>query len=486
MQISIFDFNGISLEVYGTFNKPYFIAKQVAKILNYLDTDDAIRNHVDEDEKILYSKIAYLKRQVPVGMRTLTNETTTKKSLHFRTILISEPGLYSLVLSSKLPMAKEFKKWVCKEVIPSIRKQGEDSMVLELKTLKSQNETLISNKESLESKLEKRERTKYPKGNCIYIVHCPMYPHFYKIGITSNLSARLGNYNTSCPMDFKIKFCRYTKEINAIETLLFYILAIFRVKNSKEWFYTENYNILQREIQTVVDFIDRERNQYNSPNSGFKDIKDVKISEELVIEEAKIEDEKPWIPEINENIAETPDIPQLKICCTCKEEKPLTEFNCNRGQIDGLERRCKPCRRTIGQRVRENYNKKAEMPESKVCLNCKIEKSSSGFWKNPCRKDLLHTVCKICESERLQNLKQIKKEMKDVKICSKCNDTKSISEFYRRATSSDGHTGTCKSCDKVTAKIRKKRKNRFKNIESFIQVQPANPSSFNWVSRFES
>lgn len=85
-------------------NEPYFVGKDVATILGYKDTADAIKRHVDEDDK-------------RVG------ETPTPRGMQ-KTILINESGLYSLILSSKLPQAKQFKKWVTSEVIPSIRKHG--------------------------------------------------------------------------------------------------------------------------------------------------------------------------------------------------------------------------------------------------------------------------------------------------------------------------------------------------------------------------
>ena len=84
--------------------EPYFVGKDVAKALGYKNTKDAIIKHVDPEDK-RGSRIA-----TPSGVQ--------------ETIVINESGLYSLILSSKLPEAKKFKKWVTKEVLPSIRKDG--------------------------------------------------------------------------------------------------------------------------------------------------------------------------------------------------------------------------------------------------------------------------------------------------------------------------------------------------------------------------
>ena len=90
-----------TIEVDG---EPWFVGTDVAEALGYSDTDKAIRNHVDAEDK--------LTRQFG-GSGQNRNMT-----------IINESGLYSLILSSKLPTAKDFKRWVTKEVIPSIRKTG--------------------------------------------------------------------------------------------------------------------------------------------------------------------------------------------------------------------------------------------------------------------------------------------------------------------------------------------------------------------------
>ena len=82
----------------------YFVGKDVAEALGYTNTQKAIRDHVDDDDKLT-------ERFVLSGQN---------RSL----VIISESGLYSLVLSSKLPQAKVFKHWVTSEVLPQIRKTG--------------------------------------------------------------------------------------------------------------------------------------------------------------------------------------------------------------------------------------------------------------------------------------------------------------------------------------------------------------------------
>ena len=85
-------------------NQIMFVAKDVATALGYTNTQKAIRDHVDDEDKLTERFV--LSGQV--------------RSV----IIINESGLYSLVLSSKLPQAKDFKRWVTSEVLPQIRKTG--------------------------------------------------------------------------------------------------------------------------------------------------------------------------------------------------------------------------------------------------------------------------------------------------------------------------------------------------------------------------
>ena len=84
--------------------EPYFVGKNVAEILGYKDTSDAMRRHVDDEDKLT---------------RCFTDSGQSREMY-----VINESGLYSLILSSKLPTAKKFKRWVTAEVLPAIRRHG--------------------------------------------------------------------------------------------------------------------------------------------------------------------------------------------------------------------------------------------------------------------------------------------------------------------------------------------------------------------------
>ena len=84
--------------------EPWFVGKDVAEALGYRDTSDALKKHVDADDKLT---------------RRFADSGQAREMY-----IINESGLYSLILSSKLPGAKEFKRWITHDVIPMIRKTG--------------------------------------------------------------------------------------------------------------------------------------------------------------------------------------------------------------------------------------------------------------------------------------------------------------------------------------------------------------------------
>ena len=89
-------------------NEPWVVGKDVAEILGYKDTSDAMRRHVDDEDKLT---------------RRFTDSGQNREMY-----IINESGLYSLILSSKMPNARKFKRWVTSEVLPAIRKTGHYEM----------------------------------------------------------------------------------------------------------------------------------------------------------------------------------------------------------------------------------------------------------------------------------------------------------------------------------------------------------------------
>ena len=103
-ELQNFTFDGSTVRTIMINSEPYFVGKDVAQVLGYSNTKDALSKHVDPEDK--------------QGSQIATSGQRREM------IVINESGLYSLIIGSKLPTAKRFKRWVTSEVLPAIRKHG--------------------------------------------------------------------------------------------------------------------------------------------------------------------------------------------------------------------------------------------------------------------------------------------------------------------------------------------------------------------------
>ena len=106
--LQVFNYEGASVRVIDRDGEPWFVGKDVAEVLGYANTKDALSVHVDEEDKRVIQRSEITTFEIPNRGMTVINES----------------GLYSLILSSHLPSARQFKRWVTAEVLPSIRKRG--------------------------------------------------------------------------------------------------------------------------------------------------------------------------------------------------------------------------------------------------------------------------------------------------------------------------------------------------------------------------
>lgn len=105
-KLQLFNFEGKQVRALEVKNEPWFVGKDAASILGYSNTRDALNKHVDSEDKNTVAIHDGITRGNP------------------NQVVINESGLYSLILSSKMPNAKKFKHWVTSEVLPAIRKHG--------------------------------------------------------------------------------------------------------------------------------------------------------------------------------------------------------------------------------------------------------------------------------------------------------------------------------------------------------------------------
>lgn len=136
-----FSFEDTSLTILGDILNPLFIAKQVCTILGFVNSKDAVSRHVDPED---VSKVEIQTN----GGKQLVN-------------CVNESGLYALIFGSKLPKAKQFKRWVTNEVLPAIRKQG-------CYSAQEQDNALISNEQQYELSSRVMRKTHALFGNKNY------------------------------------------------------------------------------------------------------------------------------------------------------------------------------------------------------------------------------------------------------------------------------------------------------------------------------
>lgn len=134
--IQAFNFENNEIRALNIDDKPYFVGKDVADILGYANPSKALADHVDEEDKLNNESL------VSLGQRGGW--------------LINESGLYSLILSSKMPNAKKFKRWVTSEVLPAIRKHGAYMTEQKIEEALLNPDTLITLAKQLKAEKEQR------------------------------------------------------------------------------------------------------------------------------------------------------------------------------------------------------------------------------------------------------------------------------------------------------------------------------------------
>jgi len=205
------------VRIVGTNDEPWFCGKDLCVVLEYTNIKQALQINVDDDCKKSLSELVVImtssSETAILGKSNLENISYNEG----KTVYINEAGLYSLIIGSRAPMAKQFRSLVCKEILPAIRKYGTYSINKQLESATKQLEQLsIENKAKdnqiaeQSEKLVRAERkalrinkfmsridTKDRKDEWIYIATSHQYAsnRIFKIGSTERLMKRIGPYN---------------------------------------------------------------------------------------------------------------------------------------------------------------------------------------------------------------------------------------------------------------------------------------------------
>lgn len=203
-------------------NNTWFNANEIAKALGYNFPADAINANVNKTDKIKLEDI----------------NIDIKIDKHPHSIYLSESGLYSLMLTSRLKKAKKFKLWITEEVLPSIRKYGFYKM--KTKYEKDYQEILQEiDKLQKDNKHMKNDmkKEKFPEGGLVYVIdYTDETKDAYRIGSTDDMNKRKKIYDTHTlhkkPVIYKKEVSCVTNLENCIRSLLYN----YRYKNRKDFY----------------------------------------------------------------------------------------------------------------------------------------------------------------------------------------------------------------------------------------------------------
>jgi prophage antirepressor-like protein len=214
-------------------NNIWFKFLNLANLLKYKSSKDALRDLVSKEDKTFLKNINLL----------------TKNKEHPNTVYISEKGVYSFLIKSKMKNAVPFQLWLINDVLPNLRKHGKfelnKKIKLKLKNLNKKIKMLEKSNKILKNNMTKH---KYPKGTHIYIIEDDKK---YKIGYTDDLEKRLNTYNTGKANKLNYVYYKKTKCGKEIETCLKAMLNKYIYKSNKE-FYDCDVNIIIKKILKCI------------------------------------------------------------------------------------------------------------------------------------------------------------------------------------------------------------------------------------------
>ena len=273
------------VRIVGTNDEPWFCGRDLCVILEYTNIKQALQNNVDDDCKKSLSSLSsdVDERGSPTSETAILGKSNLENISYNegKTVYINEAGLYSLIMGSRTPMAKQFRSLVCKEILPAIRKYGTYSINKQLETATKQLEKL-----SIESKVKdnqiaqqseklvRAERkalritkfmsridTKDRKDEWIYIATSHQYAsnRVFKIGSTERLMKRIGPYNCGRLASDQIYYawakpCYKSKDVDQhIQKLL----SSFKDKEKSEMYVGISFTILCEILTVIIDNYDK-------------------------------------------------------------------------------------------------------------------------------------------------------------------------------------------------------------------------------------
>lgn len=264
-----FNFNENTIRVIGTYQEPWFVAKDICDILGLSNITNALKN-------------------IPQKWMTLKLLRSSYNSQKMN--IISEPAVYKLIMRSNKPIAQKFQEVVCEEILPSIRKTGEFKLQKMLDERDSELKAKENELQKLNKIVNKKKKTKYGISHSVYIISNPDIKNCYKIGVTENRNRRIDDLGPGAPLSYKIEYSRTLNNIserNAIESLMLSIFDEYREINDmeggrqREWLRDVSLDKLKHSLDSIVDNFYNLKSIHNpnfqSKKESIENVPDVKI-----------------------------------------------------------------------------------------------------------------------------------------------------------------------------------------------------------------
>jgi prophage antirepressor-like protein len=224
-------------------SKIWFNGKELTLALEYKDTKDAIKSHIDKNDR--------------TQLKNINHSIDTNQ--HPNSIYINESGLYKLMFSSKMKKAKNFTNWITNDVLPSIRKFGYYKMK---KTYEKDKNDLLEKINYLEKQnklmINDLKKEKYPNGAVVYIIDYGDDPNYekdvYRLGSTDDMNKRKKIYDTHTLHKKPVVEKYFTEKAVRLEMCIRSMLYDYRYKNKKDFFLCDR-DIIKKAFKNCIKSI---------------------------------------------------------------------------------------------------------------------------------------------------------------------------------------------------------------------------------------
>lgn len=350
-------------------NEIWFKGKDIAAGMGYSDTKTAIIDHVDTEFKLPYENLRG--GEMPPQNNPLEVKGSNK-SIKPNTIFISEPGVYALVASSKLPKAKAFQKWLFKEVLPSIRKTGSYSFnkKKDIKLLPDVNE--------------------YEDKNCFYLLNIDEKK--YKFGISQYIKDRINSHKRDLNFKNIVKiwtmnnFDNIKKLEKKVKNLIKQWEIQYNDDNQLEWFQINDNVSLQNIIDKIDQYIDIIESNSDENNNDLLIQKEITKQKKIELEKEKLFLEKENVSLIKSLV--------LNYKSNFLEEILVKHFKIHPNNINVKEYETKEYSKELDKIIIEDEEQDSISIESddieelskdiNLCMDCNIEVKKDSSRCNQC------------------------------------------------------------------------------------------------------